>query len=50
MVEKGLRDSWVGTACSILCLRGLRIHNMTEEEQARCPVCNLASDKFEVIR
>ena len=50
LVEKGLRDSWVGTACSFYVCAACGYTSMTEEEQARCPVCNLASDKFEVIR
>ena len=50
LVEKGLKDSWVASACDFYVCAACGYTTMTPEEQERCPVCNLAFDKFEVIR
>lgn len=50
LVEKGLRTSWVATASDFYVCAACGYTTMTPEEQERCPVCNLAFDKFEVIR
>ena len=50
LVEKGLKNSWAGSPCDFYVCAACGYTTMTPEEQARCPVCNLALDKFEVIR
>ncbi|MBS1804330.1 MAG: hypothetical protein JST28_13265 [Acidobacteria bacterium] len=50
LVEKGLKDSWAASACNFYVCVARGYTTVTAEEQERCPVCNLAFDKFEVIR
>ena len=50
LVELRLKTSWVGFACPFYVCAACGFTTNTPEEQARCPVCNLAWDKFEVIR
>lgn len=50
LVEKGLKDCWPGSPCEFYVCAACGYTTMTPEEQERCPVCNLAFDKFEVIR
>jgi rubrerythrin len=50
LVEKGTKDSWVGSPCEFYVCAACGYTTMTPEEQERCPVCNLTLDKFEVIR
>ena len=50
MVEKGRKDCWVGLACDFYVCAACGYTTETAAKQARCPVCNLAWDKFEVIR
>ena len=50
LVEKGLKDSWAASACDFYVCAACGYTTMTPEEQERCPVCNLAFEKFEVIR
>jgi rubrerythrin len=49
LVEKGTKDSWVGSPCEFYVCAACGYTTMTPEEQERCPVCNLTLDKFEVI-
>lgn len=50
LVENGTKDSWAATARDFYVCAACGYTTMTREEQDRCPVCNLAIDKFEVIR
>ena len=50
LVEKGLKDSWAASACDFYVCAACGYTTMTPEEQERCPVCNLAFEKFDVIR
>ena len=50
LVEMRLKTSWVGSACPFYVCAACGFTTSTREEQARCPVCNLALDKFEAIR
>ena len=50
LVEKGLSDSWAASSCDFYVCAACGYTTKTPEEQDRCPVCNLAIDKFEVIR
>ena len=50
LVEKGRKDSWAGSACDFYVCAACGYTTKTREEQDRCPVCNLAIDKFEVVR
>ena len=50
LVEKGLKDSWPASACDFYVCTACGFTTKTREGQERCPVCNLAFDKFEVIR
>lgn len=50
LVENGTKDSWAATARAFYVCAACGYTTMTPEEQDRCPVCNLAIDKFEVIR
>jgi rubrerythrin len=49
-VAQHLRDSWAGFACDFYVCAACGYTTRTWEEQGRCPVCNLAYEKFEVIR
>ena len=50
LVENGTKDSWAATARDFYVCATCGYTTMTREEQDRCPVCNLAFDKFETIR
>lgn len=50
LVTAGDKDSWVAFACDFYVCAACGYTSRTREEQDRCPVCNLACDKFEVIR
>jgi rubrerythrin len=50
LVEKKLNDSWAASARYFYVCAACGYTTKTREEQDRCPVCNLAIDKFEVIR
>jgi len=50
LVEKRVRDSWAGSSCDFYVCAACGYTTKTPKEQERCPVCNLAFDKFEVIR
>jgi rubrerythrin len=50
LVENGTKESWAGSPCDFYVCAACGYTTMTPEEQERCPVCNLALDKFEVIR
>lgn len=50
LVSRGPKDSWAASACDFYVCAACGYTTMTPEEQDRCPVCNLAFDKFEVIR
>lgn len=50
LVAKDLKDSWAASACNFYVCAACGYTTRTAEEQDRCPVCNLAFDKFEVIR
>jgi rubrerythrin len=51
LVEKEeMKDSWAASACDFYICAACGYTTWTPEEQERCPVCNLAFDKFEVIR
>jgi rubrerythrin len=49
LVEKGLKNCWPGSSCDFYVCAACGYTTMTPEEEC-CPVCNLALDKFEVIR
>ena len=50
LVETRRTDSWAASACNFYVCAACGYTTRTPEEQDRCPVCNLAFDKFEVIR
>jgi rubrerythrin len=50
LVEKGLKNSWAASACDFYVCAACGYTTRTAKEQERCPVCNLAFEKFEVIR
>ena len=50
LVEKEVRDSWAGSSYDFYVCAACGYTTMTAQEQGRCPVCNLAIEKFEVIR
>jgi len=50
LVENGRKDCWVGSSCAFYVCAACGYTTETPAEQAKCPVCNLAFDKFEVIR
>lgn len=51
LVEKNQKQSWVGAAAlNFYVCAACGYTTRTAEGQQRCPVCNLAFDKFEVIR
>jgi len=49
LVENGVKDSWAASRCDFYVCAACGFTTRTPEEQDRCPVCNLAFDKFEVI-
>jgi len=50
LVDQRSRGSWAGFECDFYVCTACGYTSRTREEHARCPVCNLAYDKFEVIR
>lgn len=50
LVARGRKDCWVGLASDFFVCAACGYTTETAAEQAKCPVCNLAFDKFEVIR
>ena len=50
MVESGGKESWVAVAADFYVCAACGYTTRTPQEQDRCPVCNLAFEKFEVIR
>ena len=50
LVENESKDSWAASARDFYVCAACGYTTKTPEEQDRCPVCNLAFDKFEVIR
>jgi len=50
LVSNGAKNSWAASARDFYVCAACGYTTMTSEEQERCPVCNLAFDKFEVIR
>ena len=50
LVGKEVRDSWAATSHDFYVCAACGYTTMTAQEQSRCPVCNLAIEKFEVIR
>ena len=50
LVTKGRNDCWVGSPCAFYVCAACGYTSETAAGQAKCPVCNLAWDKFEVIR
>ena len=50
LVEKGLTNSWAGVTRDFYVCAACGYTTRTAKEQEHCPVCNLAFDKFEVIR
>ena len=50
LVERELKGSWAAAVCDFYVCSACGFTTKTREEQERCPVCNLAFDKFEVIR
>jgi rubrerythrin len=49
LVEKQAKDSWAATTRDFYVCAACGYTTKTKLEQDRCPVCNLAFDKFEVI-
>ena len=50
LVEKQIENSWASFAGDFYVCSACGYTTQTREEQARCPVCNLAYEKFEVVR
>lgn len=50
LVESGKKDAWVITAREFFVCAVCGYTSETPEEHERCPVCNLAWEKFETIR
>lgn len=50
LVEAGKTDSWAGKARNFYVCAVCGYTTENREEHERCPVCNLQSEKFEVIR
>lgn len=50
LVEKEVLDSWAASSYDFYVCAACGYTTMTAQEQGRCPVCNLAIEKFEVIR
>ena len=50
LLEAGKKESWVGSEREFYVCAVCGYTSETPEEHDRCPVCNLAWDKFEVIR
>jgi rubrerythrin len=50
LIKAGKKDSWVGSVRDFYVCAVCGYTTDTPEEHERCPVCNLVSDKFEVIR
>ena len=50
LVEAGKKDSWVGAAREFYVCPVCGYTSETPEEHERCPVCNVAWERFETIR
>ena len=50
LLQAGKRDSWIGEARDFYVCPVCGYTSETEEEHERCPVCNCAWEKFEIIR
>jgi rubrerythrin len=50
LIEAGKKESWVGAEREFYVCAVCGYTSETPDEHDRCPVCNLAWDKFEVIR
>jgi rubrerythrin len=50
VVQLQTKESWAGLPQAFYVCAACGYTTRTREEHARCPVCNLANDKFEVIR
>jgi rubrerythrin len=50
IVELRVKESWVGLPCAFYICAACGYTTRTREEHARCPVCKLPYDEFEVIR
>jgi rubrerythrin len=50
LLQGGELDSWIGTAREFYVCPSCGYTSETEEEHERCPVCNCAWEKFEIIR
>ena len=50
LVTEGVKSSWAGTARDFYVCAVCGYTSEIPEEEERCPVCNLAWEKFEVIR
>jgi rubrerythrin len=50
LLAAGKRDTWIGEAREFYVCPVCGYTSETEEEHERCPVCNCAWEKFEIIR
>jgi rubrerythrin len=50
LLQAGKRDSWIGEAREFYVCPVCGYTSETEEEHERCPVCNCAWERFEIIR
>jgi rubrerythrin len=50
LLAAGRRDTWIGAAREFYVCPVCGYTSETEEEHERCPVCNCAWEKFEIIR
>jgi rubrerythrin len=50
LLAAGRRDTWIGEAREFYVCPVCGYTSETEEEHERCPVCNCAWEKFEIIR
>ncbi len=50
LLAAGKRDSWIGEARDFYVCPVCGYTSETEEEHERCPVCNCAWERFEIIR
>jgi rubrerythrin len=50
LLAAGKKDSWIGEAREFYVCPVCGYTSETEEEHERCPVCNCAWEKFEIIR
>ncbi len=50
LLQAGKKDSWIGEAREFYVCPVCGYTSETEEEHERCPVCNCAWERFEIIR